>query len=303
MELSIIIPVFKVEKTLRRCVNSIMSQSYTGYEIILVDDGSPDRCGKICDELAEEDNRIRVIHRENGGLSAARNTGTDAARGKYITFVDSDDTIAPGTLGELMSILGKHPEYDILEYPAAIFHGSPQERLLMPRERTYHGDMPLYWHGNEAYTHAYAWNKIYRRHLFDGIMFPEGKVFEDVWTIPLLLERAETIATTCRGMYFYHANAGGITANAGGRELLMLLEAHLGILERPGMFSERYYMHVVNIQLDVYRMTGEVLLPRRGIGLKELVRLGPAAFLKGLTIKISDVRTLCRIHKAIKNLL
>ena len=85
MELSIIIPVFKVEKTLRRCVNSITSQSYTGYEIILVDDGSPDRCGKICDELAEEDNRIRVIHRENGGLSAARNTGTDAARGKYIT--------------------------------------------------------------------------------------------------------------------------------------------------------------------------------------------------------------------------
>lgn len=303
MELSIIIPVFRVEKTLRRCVDSITSQSYTDYEIILVDDGSPDSCGKICDELSKEDRRIKVIHRANGGLSAARNTGIDIARGKYITFADSDDTMAPETLKDLMEILGKHPEYDIIEYPAVIFYGSPEERVLMPKERVYTNDMSRYWHENEAYTHTYAWNKIYRRRLFVDVRVPEGKVFEDVWTFPMLLDRATTIATTNRGMYFYYANAGGITSNAGGRELGMLLEAHTKILENRRLFSVKYYMHVVNIQLDVYNLTGNILLSRRDMGIKELAGLKPAMFLKGLIIKVSDVRTLCRIHKTIRNLL
>ena len=88
-EISIIVPVYKVEKYLRKCVDSILAQTFTDFEVILVDDGSPDNSGKICDEYAEKDNRVRVIHKENGGLSSARNAGIDVARGKYLGFVDS----------------------------------------------------------------------------------------------------------------------------------------------------------------------------------------------------------------------
>ncbi|MBA1325633.1 glycosyltransferase [Enterococcus faecium] len=91
--MSIIVPVYKVEKYLRKCVDSILAQTFTDFEVILVDDGSPDNSGKICDEYAEKDNRVRVIHKENGGLSSARNAGIDVARGKYLGFVDSDDYI------------------------------------------------------------------------------------------------------------------------------------------------------------------------------------------------------------------
>lgn len=303
MKLSIIIPVYRVEKTLARCVESVISQSYDDYEIILVDDGSPDSCGEICDKMSMTYNRIKVIHRENGGLSAARNTGIEAASGEYITFIDSDDTIAPDTLRDLMTILEKHPEYDIIEYPVFIFYGSPGGRMFTPGNHAYRNDMPRYWHETAAYTHAYACNKIYRRHLFEDVRFPVGKVFEDVWTFPGLLERAGTIATTDRGLYYYHANSAGITSTAGGNELRMLLEAHLTVLSNAALFSAKYYMHVVNIQLDVYRDTGEVLLQKHDIGLGELASLGPVMFIKGLIIKISDVKVLCRIHKTTRNLL
>lgn len=303
MKLSIIIPVYRVENTLRQCIDSITSQSYTDYEIILIDDGSPDCCGKICDELSATDNRIKVIHKDNGGLSAARNAGIEVAGGKYITFVDSDDTIAPGTLGYLADILEKHPEYDILEYPVSVLYGSPEETLLMFKERVYRNDIARYWHENDAYTHAYACNKIYRKELFDNVRFPVGIVFEDVWIFPLLLEKATTIATTKKGLYLYHANSSGITANAGEKELEMLLKAYMKILDNKDFFSVKFYMHIVNTQMDVYSYTGNVLLPKYAMTLKELAQLKFSMMLKGLIIKFSDVKTLCRIHKAIRHLL
>lgn len=97
-EISIIVPIYKVERYLKRCVDSILNQTFTDFELILVDDGSPDNCGRICDEYAEKDNRIYVIHKENGGLSDARNAGLDYATGQYIIFVDSDDFVEPDLL-------------------------------------------------------------------------------------------------------------------------------------------------------------------------------------------------------------
>ena len=96
--ISIIVPVYQVDKYLERCVNSILSQTYKSIELILVDDGSPDRCGAICDEIAQKDNRVRVIHKQNGGLSSARNAALDIAQGEYITFIDGDDMIHPRML-------------------------------------------------------------------------------------------------------------------------------------------------------------------------------------------------------------
>ena len=107
-KVSVIVPIYKVEPYLRRAVDSILHQTYHNLEIILVDDGSPDQCGKICDDYAKEDNRISVIHKENGGLSDARNAGLDAAGGEYIVFVDSDDFIAEDYIETLMQCLKKY---------------------------------------------------------------------------------------------------------------------------------------------------------------------------------------------------
>ena len=167
MKLTIIIPVYNVEATLERCIESVVHQDFNDYELILVDDGSPDSSPAICDKWAVKDQRIHVIHKENGGLSDARNAGLDIAQGDYITFIDSDDFIDPHTYTPLMSYLADHPETDILEYPAVLFYNSEkQEDLRFPNQTVYH-DMEDYWYHEKAYEHSYAWNKLYRKSLFD----------------------------------------------------------------------------------------------------------------------------------------
>ena len=130
MKLSIVIPVYRVETTLDRCVESVVTQDYDDFEIILVDDGSPDRCPQLCDEWARRDPRISVIHKPNGGLSDARNAGIDVARGDFLTFIDSDDYIAPHTLSQLMPLTD---EADLIEYPIRQF---PETSYLLPLTST-----------------------------------------------------------------------------------------------------------------------------------------------------------------------
>ena len=117
MKLSIIVPVYRVSGTLRRCVDSIVSQTFKDWELILVDDGSPDDCGTICDEYAGKDDRIRVIHKANGGLSDARNAGLKVAQGEFVTFVDSDDYIRQDTYEHVMKFADEEDELEIIEYP------------------------------------------------------------------------------------------------------------------------------------------------------------------------------------------
>ncbi|MBQ7421148.1 MAG: glycosyltransferase family 2 protein, partial [Prevotella sp.] len=181
MKLSVIIPAYRVEKTLSKCVHSITEMSFSDYELILVDDCSPDRTGSICDELAKENRRIHVIHKnKNEGLSQARNEGIEQAQGEYVTFIDSDDYLKKGTFDELISLINDHPEYDIIEYPSYLHYGSDRQKMLMfsPCEYT---DKRDYWYDCHAYEHTYAWNKIYKTCLFNSIRFPVGMVFEDVY--------------------------------------------------------------------------------------------------------------------------
>ena len=162
MTLSVIIPVYRVEATLDRCVESVLKQHVDDMEVILVDDGSPDKCPQMCDQWAAKDQRIRVIHKQNGGLSDARNAGIDVACGDYITFVDSDDWIADNTYPPLID---KMADIDILEYAIA-------DRL--PLQEHIYNDINEYWLQEQAYTHTYAWNKIYRRHLFNDVRYPKA---------------------------------------------------------------------------------------------------------------------------------
>lgn len=285
MKLSVVIPVYQVEQTLNRCVESVRCQDVQDMEVILVDDGSPDRCPQLCDEWAAKDTRIQVIHKPNGGLSDARNAGIDIATGEYITFVDSDDYLSPDTYQPLLQKLTEHPEYDIMEYPVA--------DSLPLCERTYH-DMGEYWLDCKAYLHTYACNKIYRRELFQDIRYPKGRLFEDAYTFPLLLQATKVLATTNVGLYHYCYNPDGITAQADGKALAMLLQAHL---QSSMHMNDDYYLHLANIQSDVWERTKDtILLPERQVDIR---RLHGKNKLKAITLNLLGIKTLCRINKVI----
>lgn len=298
MKLSIIIPVYRVEDTLDRCVESVLKQDYDDMEIILVDDGSPDNCPQKCDDWSRKDSRIRVIHKANGGLSDARNAGLDIAQGDYISFVDSDDFISLSTYGPLMNTLSRRPEIDILEYPVIVNFRSPKQHKLDFTEETVYDNISDYWYKGQAYLHSYACNKIYRSSLFEEIRYPKGIVFEDIHTLPKLLKRANTIMTSGKGLYYYCPNPSGITATADGNALRMLLQPHVEIVrssQRQDQDFQTYYLHVLNIQMDVYEQAGDdPILPQ--------IRLNQQYFngkqkLKAVALNILGIKRLCITNK------
>lgn len=285
MKLSIIIPIYNVEDTLRRCLESVLGQMDDRMEVIIVDDGSTDTSGQIAEQMTAGRTDCRLIRQANKGLSAARNAGIEAATGEYITFTDSDDFVARGTYTALLAVLEEHPAYDILEYPVMEHYGHPTKQHLLTFPDAVVGSIRDYWLSG-GHLHTYACNKLYRRELFADIRFPEGKAFEDTYTYPFLLQRAKVVATTSVGRYYYCHNDRGITAQAGGKELTDLLEAHLTHLHLWGRLTRDYYQALLNIQMDVYEATHAVpvlpVLPYKGtlklfvlhlIGLKRLCQL------------------------------
>lgn len=214
--LSVIVPVYNVEAYLCRCVDSILSQSYRELEVILVDDGSKDASGRICDEYARRDSRVRVIHKENGGLSSARNAGLEAAKGDYLTFVDSDDWIEPESYGPMIDLLEENGaalvcggRYDV--------DGKTGEKTLglCPKktERISGEEMAgriFLWDGCDSS----ACDKLYRRRLFETLRYPEGKVCEDVCvTYKIVLEAGNAVLWS-RTYYNYFHRPGSITTAA-----------------------------------------------------------------------------------------
>ena len=301
MKLSVIIPVYHVESTLDRCVESVAGQTFADMEIILVDDGSPDGCPQMCDAWASRDRRVRVIHKANGGLSDARNAAIDVARGEYVTFVDSDDFLDRDTYAQVMGTLaGGTPEggggADIAEFPVFRHYGAPWQQELHFGLHTY-DSAAAYWLCGRAYEHCYAWNKIYRRSLFGDVRFPRGKVFEDVFALPRLISLARRIATVDAGMYYYCHNDGGITATAQGGQLRMLLDAHLQAMGR--WCDDRYYMHVLNIQSDVCELLGEApAMPHRRVN-PLAAGLTATQRVKALALALMGLRLTCKLNKTL----
>ncbi|MBR5325253.1 MAG: glycosyltransferase family 2 protein [Prevotella sp.] len=298
MKLSIIIPVYRTEDTLDRCVESVLHQDHPDMEVILVDDGSPDRCPVRCDDWAAKDRRIRVVHKVNGGLSDARNAGIGIATGDYVTFVDSDDYLAEDTYGPLMQRLGQQPDIDILEYPVYVHYGSPRQYLTdFKPETTYH-DMETYWLDGRAYQHTYACNKIFRKSLFEEVRFPVGRVFEDTQTLPRLLEKTGTVVTCSLGLYYYCSNSNGITQTADGQALQMLLQPHvemIGRIRRKDKAFETYYLHVLNIQMDVFELTGSTpilpLLPVKSSHFTGTQKI------KAIALNLLGINRICQLNK------
>lgn len=214
--LSVIVPVYNVEAYLLRCVDSILQQSYDHLEVILVDDGSQDASGRICDEYAAGDPRVRVLHKENGGLSSARNAGLDAAAGEYLTFVDSDDWIEPEAYDPMIALLeetgaalvcGGRYDVDGKTGEKTVGLCPKQTRVLSGEEMA---GMLFLWDGCDSS----ACDKLYRRRLLEKFRYPEGKVCEDVCVTYRILLAAGTVALWDRPFYNYYHRPDSITTAA-----------------------------------------------------------------------------------------
>lgn len=204
-KISVIVPVYKVEKTLHACVNSILAQTYTDIEVILVDDGSPDACPVMCEELAKTDSRIKVVHRENGGLSAARNTGIDNASGEYIAFVDSDDMIAPKTLEVLYDALIK-VEADMSVSMYQLFQDDDDIKNNEVSDEVTVADAQEILLFEKVYDRTEAWGKLYKKEIFSSLRFKEGIYYEDTHIAPYILEKIKKVAFNRSKLYFYRKN-------------------------------------------------------------------------------------------------
>lgn len=203
MELvSVVIPVYKVESYLERCVDSVRAQTYADLEIILVDDGSPDRCGEMCDAYAREDERIRVIHKENGGLSDARNAGAKEARGKYLLFVDSDDYISEELIRKTVTA-AEETGSDMVLFDHFHVEGGRTE----VRSEGLPSGRPLALRTEKRLLLAApaAWLKLFRREFYErsGIQFPKGLYYEDLNTMPKFVLAAERIVYLNEPLYYY----------------------------------------------------------------------------------------------------
>ncbi|WP_209122916.1 glycosyltransferase family 2 protein [Alkalihalobacillus sp. BA299] len=210
-KISIIVPVYKVEKYLHKCIDSILNQSYPNLEIILVNDGSPDNCGSICDEYAEQDQRVKVIHKENGGLSSARNSGLDLATGEYIGFVDSDDYIEKDMYEELYKAAYEHSA-DVVECSLNIIEGTSNRTIEG------HGNMEI---GDNVFAlqrllelpyRNVTYNKLYKKTLFNDIRYP-NKTYEDGFVAYKILHNLKKYVFIGLGKYNYIKREGSIMAD------------------------------------------------------------------------------------------
>lgn len=243
--ISVIIPIYNVEAYLNKCIESIVNQTYQNLEIILVDDGSPDNCPTMCDEWSEKDSRIKVIHKQNGGLSDARNIGAEYSKGEYLTFVDSDDYLAENCIELLwdvfyrndvqMSVGSFEKVYnDIVEKRS--FTGeteiyTPQQYMLSFYENVV--DEVLF---DKAVSFVIACCKLYKRSLFDEIKFPVGRYHEDEFTTYKLCFCCERIAYVDSPLYFYVQREGSITHAFAEKRME---DASAAFEERLDFFSKR----------------------------------------------------------------
>ena len=232
--ISVIVPVYKVVPYLRQCIESIISQTYRDLEILLIDDGSPDECGEICEEYKEKDHRVRVFHTENHGLSAARNLGLQYAKGEYIGFIDSDDWIEPEMYEVLLRRLHES-EYDIVVCGYEVISDKKIKEWKQVEAVCDHNDA-LTSLIKEKINNA-VWNKLYSKELLqkseiDDALFPEGENYEDIAVMHRIVDNAKSVAIMPEMLYHYRIRLGSITKTNTAKNLIDYADAR---------FSRYYY--------------------------------------------------------------
>lgn len=209
-EISIIVPVYNVEKYLEKCVDSILAQTFRDFEVVLVDDGATDSSGKLCDQLCEKDARIRVIHKENGGLSSARNAGIENARGNYLAFIDSDDYIDPGMMEELYrNIVNEDADLSVCGMFDCYYGKEPKihepfYQVMDPKEA-----IDIAFTGD--FSAISSVNKLYKSSVMKDIRFPVGKIYEDAFICVDVFLACKKIVLTSKQYYYYYHRENSIT--------------------------------------------------------------------------------------------
>lgn len=249
-KVSVVVPIYKVEKYIHRCIDSILNQTYSNLEIILVDDGSPDQCGEIADSYARKDGRIIVVHKENGGLSDARNAGLQVMTGDYTLFVDSDDWLDK-TMVDTMVETSHLYQADIVQ---AAFYYAYDDYLQLDNRYYSEADAAVVLNNKQLMRELvinekvknFAWGKLYRTPILKDIQFKKGVLFEDVFWAHLVMHRVQTYAIIHQPLYYYYQRGDSIVANYTVRNLDILQ----GLKERH-RFIERHYSELTN---ESYKM-------------------------------------------------
>lgn len=281
--LSVIVPVYNAASYLGGCLDSLLDQGIEQLEIILVNDGSTDDSLKICQHYADQDPRIRLISQANAGQSSARNRALDLARGSFVTFVDSDDYVHPGSFALALETLEQHPECDQVQFPAEWDWGSPLERYQGIEHPPILGHRELFvaWLTERHITWT-VWGKIYRRSLLEGLRFVEGIIYEDNLMVAQMLEHSSGICFCPYGCYRYIWRPNSTTKRErqerACRDMLTVYGEIDRILRRlSGLEGERHLI-LSRIALDVWDLIGQGI-PRRvwGVARPYLRALSPRA--------------------------
>ena len=248
---SIVVPVYKVEKYIRECIDSILKQTYQNYELILVDDGSPDRCGEICEDYKKKNEKIQVIHKQNGGLSDARNAGTKIAKGEYITYIDSDDYVSENYLEKLVSAAVKY-DADFVpgNYTREAFNSTVgNEEHVFASDQAFR--KLLTWDT----VMVYAWAKLYRLSMFQNIEYPVGRLSEDCCTTYKLILNSNKVVCIDDEIYYYRITPNSILTskfNVKRFELWKVpeeIKAYLGNQAKSYKDELEYYKMRIGINL------------------------------------------------------
>ena len=236
VEVSVIIPVYNVRKYLRRCIESVLEQNFDDYEIILVDDGSTDGSEEICNLYKNKHDRVRVYHKENGGLSDARNYGIDKSKGKYLAFIDSDDYIAYDYLSTLYTMIVKNQ----VKISCVSSHKVKTDELAFSKEvDTDEVDVlsninTLKRVFKRDDVSVSARGKMYDRELFNEIRYPKGKLYEDLYTTPYLIEKSEKVALSRSKKYYYYVRKDSITKRTISNKDYSIFEALQNLVDYFG---------------------------------------------------------------------
>lgn len=262
---TIIVPVYKVEQYLRECVDSILAQSFQDFELILVDDGSPDGCPAICDRYAQRDKRVKVIHKQNGGLSDARNAGIDWAMensdSEWLTFVDSDDYLHPDYLSTLYNAAMKESadliicDFFRVDDTGAFIDGDTALSELSTTDKNV-----LFQYLNWNWTIVPACFKLYAKHIFDGLRFELGKIHEDEYAIPQVLWNCRKAVILRQKLYYYRCRQSSIMATESAQSRLDGMEAAILQCEfclehelppRYSVLNAEYLNFVIDLKRDL----------------------------------------------------
>lgn len=239
--ISIIIPVYKVEKYIHECLDSVLEQSYKNLEIILIDDGSPDNCPKICEDYAKNDKRIIVIHQKNQGLSAARNTGIKNSKGEYLAFVDSDDIVNPNYISYLHEALNDNCS-EISFCNSISFSETIPAKDIFANQFCLINLKSVFNIENSMC----AWGKLFHKSLFQDAQYPVGKIHEDEFIIYKLLHKANSITYCKVPLYFYRKNENSIMHNKNEKFFLDFLDA---LVDNFNYFYCLHEFEICNIYL------------------------------------------------------